>query len=297
MAAGDHTVSATFVELFENEVKQAYQEKGGKLRATVRTKLGVEGSKVHFPKYGKGAACERGAAASDVVTMGTSTSSVELVLKDMIAAEFSDFFDEKKLNFNDRAELAKVIAMALGRCDDQFIIDAASNSSTTNTIPANYDDGSNDTALTLKKVKRAKRFLDNIGVPMEDRYFVYTPGGLDALLDDKNMTSIDYNNVKPLVDGSVDTYLGFKFVMISDLTVTNGKGETVKTGLPGVGTQARKYYAYHQSALGYANGVDMVSSADWVATKQSYLVTGKLSAQAKAIDAEGIVEINVKETA
>ena len=297
MAAGDHVVSDTFNELFESEVKQSYQEEGGKLRSTVRTKLGLNGKSTHFPKYGKGVAQDRGDSASDVPTMGTSTSRVEVVLKDKIAADYSDYFDEKKLNFSDRAELAKVIAAALGRCDDQFIIDACANSSTSNTVPANFDDSSTETGLTVKKVKRAKRFLDNKGITMQDRYFVYTPGGLDSLLDDEKVGSVDYNNVKALVDGVVDTYLGFKFIMIADQTITDGKGQTVKTGLPGVGTQARKYFAYHRAAVGYANNVDMVTSAGWVEHKDAYLVKGKLSANSVAIDAEGIVEINVKETA
>lgn len=296
MAAGDHVVSDTFNELFEREVKQAYQEEGGKLRSTVRTKLGINGKSTHFPKYGKGVAQDRGDSASDVPTMGTSTSRVEVVLQDKIAADYSDYFDEKKLNFSDRAELAKVIAAACGRCDDQFIIDAADNSSTTNIVPANFDDGSTASGLSVKKVKRAKRFLDNMGVPMKDRHFIYTPGGLDSLLDDEKVGSADYNNAKALVDGNVDTYLGFKFTMIADQTINDGKGNPVKTGLPGVGTQDRKYLAYHRSAIGYANNVDMVTSSGWVEHKDAYLVKGKLSANAVSIDDEGVVIINVKET-
>lgn len=291
-----HNVSASFVELFESEVKQSFQEAGKKLRGSVRNKTGVVGKSVSFPVYGKGVAIERGASASDVKTMGTSTRNVEVLMKDLIAAEYSDFFDEAKLNFDDRQELAKVIAYALGRAEDQLIIDAVESATITNVVAANIEDGATDTGLTLTKVRRAKRLMDNAGTPAQDRYFVYTAGGLDALLADEKVGSVDYNNVKALVDGNIDTFLGFKFIMIADQTINDGAGTPVKTGLKGVGTQDRTYIAYHRDAIAYGIGVDMVSSAGWVEHKDSYLVKGKLMANAVVLDATGVVEINVKES-
>jgi hypothetical protein len=290
-----HDVSKSFVQQFESEVKHEYQESGKKLRDTVRFKGGVTGKSVSWPVYGKGVAMDRGASASDVETMGTATKNVEAILQDKIAAEYSDYFDEAKLNFNDRQELAEVIGCALGRCEDQMIIDACATSATTNVVAANIDDGTTDGPLTLKKVKRAKRLLDNAGVTNKDRFFVYTPGGLDSLLEDQKVGSVDYNNVKALVDGDIDTFLGFKFVMIADQVINDGKGNPVKTGLPGVGTATRKYFAYHKKAVGFGVGIDFVTSAGWVEHKDAYLVKGKLSAAAKALDPTGVVEINVKE--
>jgi hypothetical protein len=44
------------------------------------------------------------------------------------------------------------------------------------------------------------------------RFFVYTAGMLEAMLEQTQVTSADYNSVRALVKGEVDTYLGFKFI-------------------------------------------------------------------------------------
>ena len=74
MAVINRDVSPAFVELFESEVHQAYQEEGDKLAGTVRTKTGVTGTSVHFPIYGKGAA-----------PVGLSSSSKKIMLSASIS--------------------------------------------------------------------------------------------------------------------------------------------------------------------------------------------------------------------
>ncbi|BAV81150.1 putative major capsid protein [Vibrio phage CKB-S2] len=307
MANLTRDVSPAFVQLFESEVHQAYQEEGDKLAATVRTKSGVVGSSVNFPIFGKGAAQDRGASASDVPIMGVGNKTVKCDLAKKIAADYSDVFDEVQLNFDDRQELAVAIGYAMRRCEDQMIIDAmdtahkAGGAKAPNVVAADFG-ASAAGPLSIKKVKRAQTLLNRKGVPRKDRYLVYTPDGLDALLDAEEVTTIDKNNVKALVDGDVDTYLGFKFIMINDETVTvidpanPTATHEIKTGLPGVGTADRKYFAYHRRAVGYANGIDKTTMADWVAQKASYLIQSHLFAGSVVIDPEGYVTILCKET-
>ncbi len=289
-----HDVSASFVTIFDSEVKLAFQEEGHKLRNTVRLKTGVRGKAVSFPVYGKGAASDRGASSSDVPTMGTSTTNVEVLMQDKIAAEYSDYFDEHKLNFDDRQELARVIAAALGRTEDQFIIDACEASATTNVVPADLEVSGTDSVLSVAKIRRAKRLLDNQGVSQRERFFVVSPSGMEDLLGAEQVTSTDYANVKALVHGDIDTFLGFKFIMVADQTITNGAGANVVTGLPITGT-TRTAYAYQKQAIAYGIGVDMESTAGWVEHKDSYLVKGKLMANAVALDKTGVVSIDYLE--
>lgn len=310
MAAINRDVSPAFVELFESEVHQSYQEEGDKLAATVRTKKGITGASTHFPIYGKGAAQDRGAPSSDVPVMGVGATSVKCDLVRKIAADYSDVFDEAALNFDDRQELAMAIGYAMRRCEDQMIIDAmntahaAGGAQAPNVVAVDF--GSPDPAapqpLTLKKLKRTALLLNRQGVPRKDRYFVYTPDGLDHLLDEEALTDIQKANVKALVDGDIDSFMGFKFIMINDeeITVINPADNTstivIKTGLPGVGTADRKYFAYHRRAVGYANSIDKTTMADWVAQKASFLIQSHLYAGAVVIDPTGYVTVLCKET-
>ncbi|CAM0101575.1 major head protein [Vibrio phage PG9A-1] len=308
MANLNRDVSPAFVELFESEVHQAYQEEGDKLASTVRTKTGVSGTSVHFPIYGKGAAQDRGASSSDVPVMGVGAESVKCDLARKIAADYSDVFDEAALNFDDRQELAMAIGYAMRRCEDQMIIDAmnaahlAGGAKAPNVVALDYGESAN-APLTLKKVKRASNLLNRHGVPRKDRYFVYTPDGLNHLLDAEEVTTLDKNNVKALVDGDIDTYLGFKFIMINDETVkvidpaNPSATKDITTGLPThTVTNSRKYFAYHRRAVGYAASIDKTTMADWVAQKASYLIQSHLYAGSVVIDPTGYVTVLCIET-
>ena len=118
------------VAQFDGEVKQAYQG-AGMLRPTVRLRTGVVGSTHRFNKIGKGTATRR-VPQTDVIPMNIAHTNATATLTDWNAAEYTDIFDQQKVNYSERAELGEVIASAIGRREDQLILDAldaASNSS------------------------------------------------------------------------------------------------------------------------------------------------------------------------
>ena len=100
-------LSPAFVQLFDAEVHQAYQG-AAKLTGAARTRTGVVGSQVNFPKVGKGQASVR-TPATDVVPLNTAFSSVACSLTDFYAAEYSDIFLQNKINFDERSELAQEV--------------------------------------------------------------------------------------------------------------------------------------------------------------------------------------------
>ena len=109
---------------------------------------------------------------------------------------------------------------ALGRKIDDVIIAAASATSFTGetgttavALPASQKIAVGGTGLTVAKLRTAKRMLDEKEVdPEEPRFFACTAEQIDNLLGDTNVTSSDFNTVKALVEGTVDTYMGFKFM-------------------------------------------------------------------------------------
>ena len=109
-------LSPAFVQLFEAEVHQAYQS-SAVLRGAARTRTGVVGDTVKFPKVGKGTASVR-TPATDVVPINASFSQVSCSLSNFVAAEYSDVFDQAKVNFDERQELAQVVGNAIGRRED-----------------------------------------------------------------------------------------------------------------------------------------------------------------------------------
>jgi hypothetical protein len=279
------SLSNAFVTLFDAEVKQAYQGKA-QLVGAVRARRGVEGSTVKFPKVGRGVATPR-ISQTDVTPLNVGFSSVTLTLQDWNAAEYSDIFSQAKVNFDERQELVQVVAAAMGRRQDQLILDALNGSSTALTV-ANTIGGAGGAAanLNVAKLREAKRLLDKGNVPFDGRHIIVHANGIASLLSETAVTSSDFNTVKALVQGEINTFLGFQFHVLGDRT---------EGGLPIDGSSDRTCFAFHSMAIGYGEGIGMRTEINYIPEKTSWLVNEVFSAGATAIDAEGIVSITCRE--
>lgn len=274
------TVNA--VATFEKEVKQAYQG-FGMLRDTVRVRTGVRGSTKQFPKIGKGVAARR-QPQTPVIVMNVVHSNVVATLLNWNAAEYSDVFDQQEVNYEERAELAQVIAGAISRREDQIILDALDAASTTLTVAKTIGATA---AMDTAKIREAKFHLDNSGVPKgKGRALIMSARGLSQLLGDAEATTFDKNTIKMLFDGEITHWVGF------DIKVMEDRDEG---GLPLDGTPDRTSYAYHRNSTGIAIGIDKTMHIDWIPDRTSWLVNQLFKAGAVAVDALGIVEITTTE--
>jgi hypothetical protein len=236
---------------------------------------------VKFPKIGKGTATIR-VPQSDVTPLNVSYSQVTASMSDYIAAEYSDIFHQAKVNFDERRELVQVVGNAIGRRMDQLVIDALNAASSPSTVST--DIGGAGTNLNLAKLLAAKKALDAKNVPAEGRCMVIHANGLAALLDETELTSSDFATVKALSMGEIDTFLGFKFIML---------GDRDEGGLPLPST--RTSFAFHRDAVGLGVSMNQRSEINYVPEKTSFLVASMFSAGAIAIDDEGIVKISSTE--
>jgi len=262
---------------FDSEVKHEYQS-GGKLRNTVTTRTGVVGESYKFTRMGKGMANKK-ATQADVTPMNIEHARQTALLQNWNAPEYTDIFDAAEVNFDEKSELAKTIAMALTRREDQIIINAM-NAVTFVADSTNANQGSTVAAggqFNVQAMRTASKVMNARGVPQDGRYIAHTAADLESLLGEEEVTSSDYNTVKALVNGELDTFVGFKLVLIEDRD---------EGGLP-----ANTLFAYHKAAVGYAVGMEPKTSVDWVPEKTSWLCNGKLKSGAVAREPQGIVKI------
>ena len=275
-------LSTAFVTLFDAEVKQAYQA-SAVLRPAVRIRSGVEGSTYKFPKIGKGVAQVR-IPQTDVTPLNVTYSQVTATLSDYIAAEYSDIFMQAKVNFDERRELVKVVSNAIGRRQDQLILDALTASSATS---VSNDIGGTDTNMNVAKLRSAAQTLNANNVPMDGRHIIIHASSLASLLSETAVTSSDFNTVKALVQGEINTFLGFTFHVLGDRT----EGGLIKDG-----SNDRTCFAFHKDAVGLAEGIAPKTEINYVPEKTSFLIASMFSAGAVAIDDEGIVKIVCRES-
>jgi hypothetical protein len=149
----------------------------------------------------------------------------------------------------------------MGRAMDDVIISAALGTSLTGkdgTTSTPFDSNNQiavgGAGLTLAKLIEAKEILDSNDVdPSIPRYIAVSPKQITNLLDDPEVTSADYNTVRALVKGELDTYVGFKFVT------------TNRLGLDGSGD--RRCFAWAMDGIKLAVGKEPTARIDERADK------------------------------
>ena len=271
---------------FDAEVKHAFQG-AGKLRDTVRVRTGVVGDTHKFRSMGKGLAAARGTTQSDVAAMDVSHGLVTATLANYVAPEYTDIFDAAEVNFDERRELAGTIAGALGRRVDQIILDSLSAGSTI---------AHGSTNMTLEKITAASSALSDSGVPMSDRVMVCSAQAIEKMMNTTSITSADYNALRVLMSGEINTFMGFEWKMIENRSEIVGGAETREGGLA-IASNIRDCFAYHKSAVGLAVGVDVSTEVNYVPEKVSWLSLGKVKAGAATIDTAGVVKVQIDESA
>ena len=277
-------LSAVAVTEFDSMVKHAYQGMG-LLKGAVTQRNNVVGDTYKFRRMGKGLANQK--STSDLVTpMDVAHEFKTATLSNWNAPEYTDMLDAQDVNFDEKQELANTIAGALGRRTDQLVIDAMDASTPlTSTIGINV--GGNASNLNMAKVIKAQVELRDQGVPNSELFAAVNALGLGGLLNDEKATSSDYQAIKALVNGDVDTLAGFKFVILES---------RVEGGLT-VAANVVDSYFFQRPAVGLALGIDMKTEIDWVAERTSWLCNGMLKAGSVVRDEGGLVKVQYTQTA
>ena len=274
------SITNAFVTLFDEEVKQAYQGEA-LLRGTMRTRTGVQGNTVKFPKIGKGVATVR-VPQTDVTPLNVTYSQVTATMSDYIAAEYSDIFHQSHVNFDERRELVQVVSKAIARRMDQLCIDALDAAASPSTVATPVGGASSN--MNIDKLRAAAKALNDNNVPAEGRHLLMHSSQLDALLGETEVTSSDFASVKALVRGEISSFMGFNIITM---------GDRDEGGIPKPST--RTCFAWHQDSMGYGESISQKSEVNYIPEKTSFLVSSMFSAGAVVIDDEGIVKISCTE--
>lgn len=271
------SASVNAITSFDTLVKKQYQN-GSLLRGTVRVKTGVVGSTHVFPKIRKGIATPR-IPQADVTPMNVTHQKATATLTDWNAADYSDVYDLATLSFDERQELVDTAVMAIGRRLDQMIIDAMAASA--NSTQISQDVGGTNTGLNLAKFLRAKRLMDDAGVPQADRHIACSARAIEQALGETEVNSGDFNILRPLLEGTLKRYSGFDIHMIE----ARDEG-----GIP-VAANIRNNFAYHKDAVGLAIGIDVRTDVNWIPEKTSTLINAMFKAGAVTIDTDGVFDL------
>ena len=252
-------ITTAFVNQFSSNVQLLSQQKGSLLRGAV-SEESVTGEKAFFDQVGSSAAIKRTSRHADTMIQDTPHSRRMVTMDTYEWADLIDDSDKVRMLIDPTSTYAQAAAAAMGRAMDDSIISAATGTSKTGSSGGTSTDmvsgniiahGSAD--LTLAKLIQAKKILDEGSVDASiPRYIAVAPAQIEALLGTTQVQSADFNSIKSLVQGEVDTFMGFKFIMSTRLAVASN---------------IRTCFAWAEDGLKLAVGKDVMAKIDERADK------------------------------
>lgn len=284
------TVTENMVQQFGNNFRILGQQRGARLVPFCQIESGIVGTSKSVERLGRTDAYDIVSRHGDTQYVQTPHSRRWLDLQDKGWADLVDEMDKIKMLADPTSPYAALGVAALNRAKDDAIIAAARGSarlgSGTLALPSGQKIAEGGTGLTMAKLLAVKEILDAAEVDAENdmdgqgnpmRVMVVSSKQLTNLLGTTEIKSIDYNNVKALAQGQVDTFLGFKFIR--------------SERLPKVST-SRFCLAWSKGCVAFGTGQDIVTSIDPLPTKNySVQVYARESIGAVRVEDEGVVEI------
>lgn len=219
-------ITTAFVKQFGANVFHLSQQKGSKLRNAVRVES-VKGESRAFERIGKVEALDSQGRHADTPQNDTPHSRRWVYLIDKEHGELIDDQDKVRTLIDPTNEYVVAAYWAMGRAMDREIIRAADAVSyggkegdELNVHPNSQKIGSVNAAasavslLNVQALRRAKKILDGNDVDESiPKYFALDALQLnDGLLAQTEVTSSDYNSIKALVMGEINTFVGFNFI-------------------------------------------------------------------------------------
>ena len=253
-------ITTAFVEQYSSNIQMLSQQKGSILRDKVRVEA-VTGKNAFFDQVGSVTATVRSTRHADTPQSDTPHSRRRVSLVDYEFADLIDDLDKVRMLVDPTSTYALAAAYAMGRAMDDAIITAATGSADTGVaggtavaLPSSQIIAeAGTTGMTIAKLREAKEIIDLADVdPSLPRHIIVSPKQITDLLGTTEVTSSDFNTVKALAQGDINSFLGFNFVVSNRLNVA---------------TQIRDCIAFVSDGIGLAVGKDSTARIDERADK------------------------------
>ena len=223
-------VTTNFVQQFKNTVDMLVRQQGSILMGAVTVDPMVVGKSKFTEQIGAGVAVKSIARHADTPLTPAPHRRRKYDLFDYRYVDLIDHADKVRLLIDPENPYVQAAKDAMGNAMDDEIIAAMTgdaktgeDGTTTTVLPTSQkvavdfvESGAPaNSGLTLGKLRQARKILlvGNVDVKNEQLYCGCSPQQLIDLLRVTEVTSADFNTVRALVNGELDTYVGFKFIV------------------------------------------------------------------------------------
>jgi hypothetical protein len=278
-------ISTLYGKQFEDNIRLGAQQLIAKFRDRVIAKTGVKGKSTSFGIVDEESARKKTGRHTDTIYDDPSHTRVTCYLDYWYKALMLDPDDELKVVADPKSSYVQTSLAALRRQIDASIITAINGTkytgekgTTQNSLPSGRKIAASSAGLTIAKLISALELFNDEDVDEnEPKFIAIGPKQLSDLLNLDKVTSADYNTLKALVPGKVVQFMGFNFVLSTQLA---------KSG------DDRLCLAWAKTGVGLAIGQDIVGRVDEVQVKHyAWSTYASMYIGATRIEDEKVVEI------
>ena len=221
------SISTAFVKQYGQTLDLLAQTKGGKFTGKCLEES-IEGEEKYFDQLGSVFAAEVTDRYADSPLNDITHARRRVTATPFDVGLMLDKFDKVQMLINPESEYVQQQVTALMRKKDiEFITGALGGAMTGKTGSTEVNLSSviankeiiphGNSSLTISKIAQAKATFEENGVDLDDplnkAYIVVTPQVIGDLLNSTKVTSVDFNTVRALVSGDINSFYGFEFIV------------------------------------------------------------------------------------
>lgn len=261
-------IDKALVNKYRSNIEIQFQQMTSRLRGTVTVET-QNSEYEYYDRIGQVEAMDIETRHGDTQYQDTPHSRRRNQTKPCYFADLIDKRDRMRMLADPTGPYTRNAVMAINRKFDLKVIEAAEGTAysgkngetaitfdSSREIPVDFAEGGGGSAsnLTIGKLRQAQFLLLSSEAVEEDEliYCIYSASQLQSLLRTTEVTSADYNTVKALYNGQIDTFMGFKFVRTQLLNKTGNN---------------RHVLFYPKSAITMGIAEDVFVSVDRLPTK------------------------------
>lgn len=220
-------VTVGYSKHFGENVMMLAQQQGSRLRKAVDVETGLVGEEAFFDQVGETEGQEVTVRYGDSPNNEVNEDRRRIAPFDWDWGKLFDSIDKIRRLSDPTSEYVRAAAYSFGRKIDSTIIAALGGTAytgkagttavalpSTQKVAVNYT-GSN-AGLVLEKLIATRGIFGKNDIDVDDPanklYMVISQQQLNDMLKEEELTSADYTNVKALVNGDINTFMGFEFI-------------------------------------------------------------------------------------
>lgn len=285
---GSPTVA--FNRQYQDTITLLVQQMESKFESAVMVDRNFTGEKKFYDQYSTDDMVEISTRYQDTPVQLPNHARRMVTPRYFVSNTLEDPSDALQMLIDPKSAYMQAKKASAGRKKDDIIVAALSgtsysgqNGTTSNTLSGTSLIAAGGTGMTKLKLIQAKVTLDENEVDSEDRFLGCAASQIGDLLNTTEVANSDFNTVKALVEGTLNTWLGFTIKRAERFTVD--------------GSSARMCYAWQKKGVQLAIMKDAVGRVDERADKNyAWQVYLKLVLGAVRLEEARVIEIKCVET-